>query len=56
VRLKPEGTGVNASNKKNVYLYLDDEPGGLHWECFSPAISSLPPSRKGVTAQFPTFR
>ena len=34
MRLKPGDTGIITRIAKDVYLYLDDERGGLHWECF----------------------
>jgi ATP-dependent exoDNAse (exonuclease V) alpha subunit len=37
VRLKPGDTGVVTRIYKDVYLYIDDERGGFHWECFKNA-------------------
>jgi hypothetical protein len=34
MRLQPGDTGVVTRIGKDVYLYLDDERGGIHWECF----------------------
>jgi hypothetical protein len=34
VRLKPRDVGVVTRIDKDAYLYLDDERGGFHWECF----------------------
>jgi len=37
LRLKPGDAGVVARIAGNNYLYLDDERGGFHWECFRAA-------------------
>jgi hypothetical protein len=37
MRLKPGDTGIVTRIEKEVYLYLDDDRGGLHWECFHEA-------------------
>jgi ATP-dependent exoDNAse (exonuclease V) alpha subunit len=37
VRLKPGDSGVVTRIDKGAYLYLDDERGGFHWECFKRA-------------------
>jgi len=34
LRLKPGDIGVVTRIEKDMYLYLDDERGGFHWECF----------------------
>jgi ATP-dependent exoDNAse (exonuclease V) alpha subunit len=34
MRLKPGNTGVITRIDKGMYLFLDDDRGGLHWECF----------------------
>ena len=34
VRLKPGDTGIVTRIEKEMYLYLDDDRGGFHWECF----------------------
>jgi len=34
VRLKAGDTGTVTRIKKGQYLYLDDNRGGLHWQCF----------------------
>jgi hypothetical protein len=34
VRLKPGDVGTVTRIDKGQYLYLDDERGGFHWECF----------------------
>jgi hypothetical protein len=36
-RLKPEDAGVVTRIEQGVYLYLDDDRGGFHWECFESA-------------------
>ena len=33
IRLQPGDTGVVTRIQKE-YLFLDDERGGIHWECF----------------------
>lgn len=42
VRLKPGEEGVITRIESNMYLYFDDDRGGFHWECFSPAIETNP--------------
>jgi hypothetical protein len=37
IRLKPGDTGVVTRISQGQYLYLDDDRGGLHWECFENA-------------------
>jgi hypothetical protein len=37
LRLKPGDAGVVTRIENNGYLYLDDERGGFHWECFQLA-------------------
>jgi len=37
VRLKPGDNGIVTRISKEMYLYLDDERGGFHWECFKKA-------------------
>jgi hypothetical protein len=32
--LKPGDTGFITRIDKESYLYLDDDRGGFHWECF----------------------
>ena len=34
LRLKPGETGVITRIDKETYIFLDDDRGGLHWECF----------------------
>jgi D-serine deaminase-like pyridoxal phosphate-dependent protein len=34
MRIKPGDSGVVTRIVKDVYLYLDDDRGGLNWECF----------------------
>jgi hypothetical protein len=34
MRLKPGDTAIITRIDKDVYLFLDDDRGGLHWECF----------------------
>jgi hypothetical protein len=34
LRLKPGDIGLVTRIDKDLYLYLDDERGGFHWECF----------------------
>ena len=34
VRLRPGDTGVVTRIERDEYLYLDDNRGGFHWECF----------------------
>jgi hypothetical protein len=38
VRLKPGNIGVITRIDKGMYLYLDDERGGFHWECFKKVL------------------
>jgi len=33
-RLHPGETGLVTRIGENGFLYLDDERGGFHWECF----------------------
>ena len=37
LRLKPGDIGVVSRIDKDMYLYLDDDRGGFHWECFAKA-------------------
>ncbi len=37
VRLKPGDTGTVTRIEGGQYLFLDDERGGFHWECFAAA-------------------
>ena len=37
VRLKPGDIGVVTRISQGAYLYLDDDRGGFHWECFKRA-------------------
>ncbi len=37
LRLKPGDTGIVTRIGKGMYLYLDDDCGGFHWECFKKA-------------------
>jgi hypothetical protein len=39
VRLKPGDSGLITRIEKDSYIFLDDERGGFHWECFSAANS-----------------
>jgi len=34
LRLRPGDAGVVTRIDRAEYLYLDDERGGFHWECF----------------------
>jgi hypothetical protein len=34
VRLKPGDSGLITRIDQENYLYLDDDRGGFHWECF----------------------
>jgi len=36
LKLKPGDIGIVTRIDKNQYVFLDDERGGFHWECFSP--------------------
>jgi hypothetical protein len=36
VRLHPGDTGLVTRISKEGYVWLDDERGGFHWQCFSP--------------------
>jgi hypothetical protein len=38
LRLRPGDVGVVTRVANNGYLYLDDERGGFHWECFRNAL------------------
>ena len=33
-KLKPGDVGIVTRIEREEYLYLDDEKGGFHWECF----------------------
>jgi len=35
LRLKPGDEGIITRIQDGQYLFLDDERGGFHWECFS---------------------
>jgi hypothetical protein len=37
LRLKAGDTGIVTRVDKGTYVYVDDDRGGLHWECFKPA-------------------
>jgi hypothetical protein len=37
LRLHPGDTGIVTRISKENYLYLDDDRGGFHWECFKKA-------------------
>ncbi len=37
LRLKPGDTGTVTRIDQDIYLYLDDDRGGFHWECFKKA-------------------
>jgi hypothetical protein len=37
LRLHPGETGTVTRIDKENYLYLDDDRGGFHWECFKKA-------------------
>jgi hypothetical protein len=37
LRLQPGDTGTVTRIDQEVYLYLDDDRGGFHWECFKKA-------------------
>ncbi len=37
LRLNPGDTGTITRIDQGVYLYLDDDRGGFHWECFKKA-------------------
>jgi hypothetical protein len=37
LRLQPGDTGTVTRIDQGVYLYLDDDRGGFHWECFTKA-------------------
>jgi hypothetical protein len=37
LRLQPGDTGTVTRVDKEAYLYLDDDRGGFHWECFKKA-------------------
>ena len=39
LRLHPGDIGTITRIDKEQYLYLDDERGGLHWQCFERAES-----------------
>jgi hypothetical protein len=34
LRLQPGDSGTVTRIDQGVYLYLDDDRGGFHWECF----------------------
>ena len=34
LRIKPGDTGVVTRIEKDMYVYLDDDRGGFHWECY----------------------
>ncbi|MGA3211762.1 MAG: hypothetical protein ABSD20_10685 [Terriglobales bacterium] len=36
-RLKPGDAGTVTRIADGRYIYVDDERGGYHWQCFSPA-------------------
>ena len=37
LRLKPGDVGIVTRVDRDTYLYLDDDRGGFHWECFKKA-------------------
>jgi hypothetical protein len=37
LRLKPGDLGVVTRIEKGQYLFLDDDRGGFHWQCFKAA-------------------
>lgn len=37
IRLKTGDLGIVTRIEGEVYLFLDDDRGGLHWECFKRA-------------------
>ena len=37
LKLQPGDTGTVTRIDQGVYLYLDDDRGGFHWECFKKA-------------------
>jgi hypothetical protein len=37
LRLEPGDTGIVTRIDKGMYLYVDDDRGGFHWQCFKPA-------------------
>ncbi len=37
LKLKPGDTGTITRVDNGMYLYLDDDRGGFHWECFKKA-------------------
>jgi len=39
LRLKPGDTGIVTCIDGEMYLYIDDNRGGFHWECFKKAES-----------------
>ena len=38
VRLHPGDVGTVSRIENGRYLYLDDERGGFHWECFKHSV------------------
>ena len=34
IRLKPGDVGIITRIERENYIYLEDEKGGFHWECF----------------------
>jgi hypothetical protein len=34
VKLEPGDTGIITRIQADAYLYLDEDRGGFHWECF----------------------
>jgi hypothetical protein len=41
MRLKPGDSGKVTRIAQDMYLYLDNERGGMHWECFKPIAKPL---------------
>jgi hypothetical protein len=35
--LQPGDAGIITRISNGIYLYLDDDRGGFHWECFKKA-------------------
>jgi hypothetical protein len=56
VHLKPGDSGVVTRIKDGMYIYLDNERGGFHWECFKRA--NWPPcnhNHMGTDGTFPVW-
>jgi hypothetical protein len=37
LRIEPGDIGVVTRIEKDAYIYLDDDRGGFHWQCFKRA-------------------